>query len=645
MNKEIKDSINYSNFQRKLTFIFFDLAAFTASLLISVQIRFEFSSIGAFNTNFLPLLFIFLIVKTSMFFYFRLYDISWRFVSLHDLANIGKACLFSNGILFIVIYGIPLELFKGFPRIVLLVDLVLSFLFSSGLKISKRMYLEVIRRHIGNSYLKKAIIVGAGSTGEQLLRDWNRNQNRKIYPIGFVDDDLNKQNLYMQGIRVLGTTDELQVIIRQYNIESIIIAVLTADRAFHKKILKLAREAGVHDVKVVSTINDTSNLIQVSVQDVRDLDVSDLIGRQAVSINTQEISGYIKGKRVLITGAAGSIGSEISRQVNFYHPSCVGILDINESDVAGLELELKFSFPDLPVKMFLCDVSNNDKVNKIFREFKPDVVFHAAAYKHVPVMEKFPEEAVRVNIIGTYNLAKAAVEFGSQHFVLISTDKAVNPSSIMGVTKRIAEIIVTNAGFNSKSHFVAVRFGNVIGSRGSVLPIFLDQIKRGGPLTITHPDMKRYFMTTSESVALVLQAAATGKNGDIFVLDMGEPVKIVDLARELIILNNLEPDKDIKIIYTGIREGEKLFEEILTAEEGVDSTKHEKIFKARMSKSTVCNLSDLISEFSHVDNGFSKADWLDLFKKYVPSFISTGDQKLFFLGDSSKPATVKRVFK
>ena len=635
MKKESGERFNFVSFKRKLSFILFDIIAFSVSLFLSIHVRFEFGFDGKYQVNLLPFLIIFIAVKLSVYFYFRLYDISWRFVSLHDMANIGKACIFSNSILFIIIYGSPLELFRGFPRSILMVDLVLSFLLSSGFKISKRMYLEVVKRKISNSILRNALVVGAGSTGEQLMRDWNRNQKREIYPVGFIDDDVNKLNMYIQGIRVLGTTDDLPVIIREYNIETIIIAILSAGKEFHKRILKLAGNSGLYDIKVVSTINDTSDVIRVKVQDVRDLEVSDLIGRQAVSINTQEISGYIESKRILITGAAGSIGSEISRQVYYFNPSAVGILDVNESDLAGLELELKYSYPDIPVKMYLCDISNKEKVNNIFNDFYPDVVFHAAAYKHVPIMEKFPEEAVRVNILGTYNCAKAAVKTGTNNFVLISTDKAVNPSGIMGVTKRIAEMIVTNAGHSGHLNFVAVRFGNVIGSRGSVLPVFLNQIKKGGPLTITHPEMKRYFMTISESVALVLQAAAKGNNGDIFVLDMGEPVKIIDLAKELILLNDLEPDKDIKIVYTGIREGEKLFEEIMTADEGVDSTKHEKIFRAKMINDSVYKLEELISDFSNVDKGLTKTDWVHLFKKYVPAFNSNGEQKIFYLNESA----------
>ncbi len=621
MNKEISKILFKSYFMRKLTFLFFDIVAFTASLLLAFEIRFEFNPALDYSYNIFLFLIVFLAVKLFVFFSLKLYEISWRFVSLQDLANIGKAILLSNGILFIIIYGFNLEIFAGFPRSILLIDLILSFMLSAGFKISKRMYLEVMRQSIGRSDLKRTLIIGAGSSGEQLLRDINRSQTRKFYPIGFVDDDQLKQNLYLQGIRVLGTTKDLFEIIKQYKVDSILISVLSADRQFHRKILNISREAGVLDVKVISTINDISDSVKVRMQDIRDIDVSDLIGRQAVSINTKVIGSYLRGKKVMITGAAGSIGSEIARQVSTYDPEEIAIVDINESDLADLELQLLRMYKSGEIKMYLCDISNKNKVDKIFQSFVPDVIFHAAAYKHVPVMEKFPEEAVRVNIIGTHNLATAAVKYGVGDFVLISTDKAVNPTSIMGVSKRIAEHIVTGAGKASSSNFVAVRFGNVIGSRGSALPIFLDQLKNGGPITVTHPDMKRYFMTIPEAVALVLQAGATGKNGDVFVLDMGDPIKIVDLVRDLILLHNLVPDKDIKIEYTGIREGEKLFEEVLTAEEGVISTSHEKIFKARL----VCmhnqnSIDAMVDEFKSLNGQTSKEDWKLLFNYYVPTF-------------------------
>ena len=608
-----------SYFMRRVTFLLFDIIAFSASLILAFEIRFEFNPLLNFNYNLPLFLIVFITVKITVFYAFRLYDISWRFVSLQDLANIGKAILLSNGILFIIIYGFNLRLFAGFPRSILLVDLIFSFMLSSGFKISKRMYLEVMRQRIGRSDLKRTLIIGAGTSGEQILRDINRSDTRKFYPIGFIDDDPLKQNLYLQGIRVLGNTKELLEIIKRYKVDSILISVLTADRKFHRKILNIARGAGVMDVKVISTINDISDSVKVRMQDVRDIDVSDLIGRQAVAINTKVIGNYLNNKRVLITGAAGSIGSEISRQVIFYEPNEIALVDINESDLADLELQLKSMFKISEVKMFLCDISDKSKVDKMFEAFKPDVVFHAAAYKHVPVMEKFPEEAVRVNIIGTHNLATAVDRFRVGNFVLISTDKAVNPTSIMGVSKRIAEQIVT--GMASPSTFVAVRFGNVIGSRGSALPIFLNQLKNGGPITITHPEMKRYFMTIPEAVALVLQAAATGKNGDVFILDMGEPIKIVDLVEDLITLHNLIPNKDIKIEYTGMREGEKLVEEVLTAEEGVIPTSHEKIFKAKMiSQHNQESIDSMVDEFRSLNGHTAKEDWKVLFRYYVPTY-------------------------
>lgn len=619
MVKKIFHRFPKSNLMRRVTFLLFDIIAFALSLILAFEIRFEFNSPFNFNYNLPLFLILFIAVKITVFYTFRLYDISWRFVSLQDLANIGKAVLLSNGILFIVIYGFNLSLFAGFPRSILLVDLIFSFMLSSGFKISKRMYLEVMRQRIGISDLKRTLIIGAGSSGEQILRDINRSDTRKFYPIGFIDDDPLKQNLYLQGIRVLGNTKDLSEIIKRYKVDSILISVLTADRKFHRKILNIAREAGVMDVKVISTINDISDSVKVRMQDVRDIDVSDLIGRQAVSINTKIIGNYLNDKRVMITGAAGSIGSEISRQVLFYEPKEIAIVDINESDLADLELQLKAMASSCEVKMFLCDISDKNKVDKMFESFKPDVVFHAAAYKHVPVMEKFPEEAVRVNIIGTHNLATAVNKFNAGSFVLISTDKAVNPTSIMGVSKRIAEQIVT--GIASSSNFVAVRFGNVIGSRGSALPIFLNQLKNGGPITITHPDMKRYFMTIPEAVALVLQAAATGKNGDVFILDMGEPIKIVDLVEDLITLHNLIPNKDIKIEYTGIRDGEKLVEEVLTAEEGVIPTSHEKIFKAKMiTQHNQQSIDNMVEEFKTLNGHTTKEDWKALFKYYVPTY-------------------------
>lgn len=642
MNHKIESALYPTRLKRKLAFGLFDLISFFASLYLSFSIRSDFNTIVPSFKDFLIFFLIFSAVKLVVFSYYKLYDVSWKLISIHDLVTLIKSSVISNVILFIVIYGLNIHFFDGFPRSILLTDMVFTFLLTSGFKFSKRIYLEVMRRNISQANKKRALIVGAGHSAEQLMRDINRSQATSINPICFVDDDKNKQSLRIFGIPVLGAISDIPEIVKKYKIETIVISILTADRDFHRKILKIAHDCNISDVKVISTINDISNFQKVKVEDIRDISVSDLIGRQAVAINTKDIIKYIKGKRVLVTGAAGSIGYEICRQISLYHPSEICILDINESDLVNLELDLSGMPNPCSVSMVLCDISDRKRVNSIFEDFKPEVVFHAAAYKHVPVMEKFPEEAVRVNIVGTYNLALAALKNNCKNFVLISTDKAVNPTSIMGVTKRIAEIIVTSIGHKSTANFVSVRFGNVIGSRGSVLPIFLDQIKKGGPITITHPEMKRYFMSIPESVALVLQATTAGKSGDIFILDMGEPVKILDIARDLILLNNLIPDKDIKIEFTGIRDGEKLFEEILTEDEGIVATTHKKIFKTNIdSAKTISDLESFMNEIYVSLSVSDKSEWITFFKKIVPGFSSNNSKIIEQETYSSKILPIK----
>ncbi|MHB8852568.1 MAG: polysaccharide biosynthesis protein [Ignavibacteriaceae bacterium] len=609
---------------RKTIFIFFDLISFTASFLLALFIRSEFRYKAYEDKNLFMVLLFFITVKFLVFFFSKLYNITWNSFSIQDLAKIAKASLTSTGILFMISFVFNSNLFTCISGSVLIIDLGLTFLFSSGFKIAKRMYFEVMRQSYRTSGLKKTLIVGAGNSGEQIVRDILRSKERKFCLTGFIDDDLSKQNLFFQGIKVFGTTKELPFIIRDKKIDTILISVLSADRNYHRKIFNIANENGISDVKIVSTVNDISNDLKVDIKDIRDIEVSDLIGRQAVSIDSKIIGTSIKNKKILITGAAGSIGSEIARQVVAYYPREIGILDINESDLVNLEIQLSRSFDKSKIKMYLCDISALSKVENVFEEFEPEIIFHAAAYKHVPMLEHFPDEAARVNVLGTYNLAETAKNFGVENFILISTDKAINPISILGASKRIAEYIVTGFSTLSTSKFIAVRFGNVIGSRGSALPIFIDQLKNGGPITVTHPEMKRYFMTIPEAVSLVLQASANGENGDVFSLDMGNPVKIIDIVRDLISLNNLVEGEDIKIEYTGIREGEKLFEEDLTAEEEIVKTSHQKIFKSKISSNfNQDSVKTMVEHFSGMNAFATKSEWVELFKYYVPTFNST----------------------
>ena len=619
--KRVADFLYPSIWKRRLGYVLFDLASFAASLLLSFWLRFEFNIPADYGLHLYWYLAIFLLVKIAFIAVFKLYEVSWRDFSLRDLTNLVKAISLAQLVLTGIVFYSNMDMFIGFPRKVLLVDWFSGLMLAAGFRVSKRVFFEVIAvNHNGGEHLKRTIIVGAGYSGEQLLRDVSRKLPRPFLPIGLVDDDPGKRALYIQGFPVLGKIDDLPILIREKNVQSVIVAVSSADRQFHRRIHALARQGGVHDIKVVSAINDISNVLQVGIRDLRDIDITDLIGRQAVRINMLDINAYLRNKRILITGASGSIGSEICRQVCFYAPASVGILDNNESDLATLLVELQARY-NVPLHMFLSDVSDRCRMESVFAALRPDVVFHAAAYKHVPIMEQFPHEAARVNICGTYNIAHLAVEYRVKNFILISTDKAVNPTSVMGASKRIAEYIVTALGAESSSNFVTVRFGNVIGSRGSVVPIFIDQIKRGGPVTITHPDMQRYFMTIQESVALVLQAAAKGTQGDVFVLDMGEPLKVVDIARDLITMNDLVPDKDIRIEYVGIREGEKLFEELLSAEEGVDATAHEKIFRARITRQhTPQTIDSLISDLEKLNGTATKLELIEFFRKHVPTY-------------------------
>jgi FlaA1/EpsC-like NDP-sugar epimerase len=376
------------------------------------------------------------------------------------------------------------------------------------------------------------------------------------------------------GLPVIGGREKIPEVIDQYSIQDIVIAIPSAPRSEIAKIIDICKNTKT-STKILPSVADLING-RVSVKSIREVRVEDLLGRDSVEVNLNEIAGYVKDQVVLVTGAGGSIGSELCRQISSYAPKKLLLLGRGENSIYEIELELRKSYPQM-LEALIADIQDRSRMKEVFDLYRPSVVFHAAAHKHVPLMEQNPAEAVKNNIFGTKNVAECADEYGSSHFIMISTDKAVNPTSVMGATKRVAEIFIQGLDRISSTKFVAVRFGNVLGSRGSVIPVFQKQIQEGGPVTVTHPDMVRYFMTIPEAVQLVIQAGALAKGGEIFILDMGEPVKIVDLARNLIRLSGLLPDQDIKIEYTGIRPGEKLFEEILTNEEGISATKHDRI--------------------------------------------------------------------
>jgi FlaA1/EpsC-like NDP-sugar epimerase len=478
---------------------------------------------------------------------------------------------------------------------------------------SRRIYRELFTK---NNKGKKTIIIGAGATGERIARGLKTTS--EFRPIFFLDDNDMKIGTKIHNIPILGKIKDLPFLIEKYDIDTAIIAIPSLTHKKIREIFNLLTSYNIKDIKIVPSLSKLPSDI-ISVKDLRDISIEDILSREAIKIEEEKIKDFLKGKKIFVSGAGGSIGSEIVRQLIKFEPDTIVAFEIDETELYNLSLEIKEELKKKNIKFFplVGDIRDKNKLEKIFKTYKPNIVFHSAAYKHVPLMEEFPEEAIKTNVLGTYNLALVSLNNNVEKFINISTDKAVNPSSIMGATKRLAEMICSSLNELGRTKFISVRFGNVLGSRGSVIPIFLEQIKNGGPLTVTHPEMKRYFMTISEAVLLVFQAATMGKGGEVFVLDMGEPIKIVKLAETLIKLHGLEPYKDIDIVFTGLRPGEKLFEELLTAEEGTDKTYHKKIFIAKISdKLSLEEVKNLIRLLQNAEN-MSANEIKEILKKYI----------------------------
>ena len=579
-----------SKLRRSLPFLLGDLGLLAFALYGAFWLRFD----GRIPEHWLDSLWLYGLIawaaKLPVFWRLGLYALSWAHVSARELARVGLAVGIAQALLGAFYFLLGRELaalgLAPLPRSVWLLDGLLSLVFVGGFRGAERVRrLFRLGRRPGKG--RRVLIVGAGNAGAQLVRAMLDDPGAGLVPLGFTDDDPQKQGLTIHGVRVLGTRQEIPELVSRYGVEELLIAMPSTPPRVIKETVALARRAGLKRVRVVPGLQQlvSGNL---TLQDVREVRLEDVLGREPVRINTDEMKRFLRGKRVLVTGAAGSIGSELCRQVLKFDPEALIALDQDESGLFRLELELDDHIPKRTSWVTIVgDVRDVSRMERLFEEHKPEVVLHAAAYKHVPLMEQHPEEAVRTNVRGTQGVAEAALRAQSEKFVLISTDKAVNPTSVMGATKRAAEQIILTLNAKAQregkpTRYVAVRFGNVLGSRGSVFPVFQEQIKRGGPVTVTHPDMKRYFMLPSEAALLVLQAGAMGRGGEVFVLDMGEPIRIVELAREMIHLAGLEPDRDVPIVFTGERPGEKLFEELLTAEEGTDATKHERIWVARL---------------------------------------------------------------
>ncbi len=566
---------------RAMFFLLADIALVALSMTVAFLLRFEGRIPSQYMEDLWILILIAMAVKIPVFYLQRLYHISWSYVSVRELMSVFKGGFYSSlllGTALFILKATPK--FIGFPRSILFIDFFLTVTLIGGFRAAKRVYLQFVKRFPMEG--RRTLIVGAGDAGEQLLRSMLKSGHSDYLPVGFVDDDPAKLSTSIQGIKVLGTRKQIPQLVEAYDIEELLIAIPSASSKVIKETVEIGRKAKVKSMKILP---DISKILSGSVglANVREVRLEDLLGREPVKIDTQEIKSYLKDKTVLVTGAAGSIGSELCRQIAKFQPRKLLMLDHEETGLFKIERELKEKFPGMERIAILGDIRDEGKMERVFTQYKPEVVFHAAAYKHVRMMKEHPDEAVKNNIFGTKVLGETAITAGAEKFILISTDKAVNPVGVMGMSKRAAEMVIQDLNQRGVTRFSAVRFGNVLGSRGSVIPIFREQIKKRGPVTVTDSRMRRYFMMTSEAVLLVLQAGAISEGGEIFVLDMGEPVNILDLAREMIRLSGYEPDTDIPITITGPGEDEKLFEDILTAEEGTEATKYEQIFIARMN--------------------------------------------------------------
>lgn len=509
-----------------------------------------------------------------VFWFFGLYRGLWRFASLKDLSRIVKSV--TLGALVVTLVGVIFFRLEGIPRSVLLLSPLLLVVGLTGPRLCYRWFKDQ-RLKLNKESGRRTLIVGAGHAGELLLRDLIRKQ--EYQPVAFVDDDRKKHDREIHGVRVYGGSENIREIVRLLDVDLVLFAIPSAKRDTVKRLVAECAKVGVECKTLPSLVELSGN--QVEVDQLRPVTLEDLLGRDTVELDRQAIAGYLNNKTVLVTGGGGSIGSELCRQVAELDPERLVIFDHGEFNLYAIDNELRSSFPGLKIVNVLGDMKNYDRVDWVFRKFLPDVVFHAAAYKHVPMLELNPAEGVQNNVFGTKVVADAADRYHVDRFVLVSTDKAVNPANVMGTTKRIAEIYCQNLDLRSQTKFITTRFGNVLGSAGSVVPLFEKQIKNGGPVTVTHREIKRYFMTIPESVSLILQAGSMGKGGEIFVMEMGDPVLIKDLAEQMIRLSGLVPHRDIKIEYIGLRPGEKLFEEIFHESEDLRGTTHPKLQLAR----------------------------------------------------------------
>lgn len=554
---------------RRFFLVGLDIISIIVAAYGSLLLRFNGPIDAMYLQRLNSIIFLLVLVNVAVFVCFRLYHSLWQFASITELKNIVLAAGLNSALNVTVceVTG------RGLPKSCYVIYFLLLLATVGGSRFLYR-FIRLYKSRVNNAKerrpLEKVLIIGAGVAGEKVLREINNSDHIYKEVVCFIDDEPTKWKRQIHGVEIYGGRNKIIEAVEKYDVNEILVAMPSISKKELAEILNICKET-MCSIKrlpgIYQFIND-----DIHISDFKDVEVQDLLGREPITVNLDDIMGYVTGKVVMVTGGGGSIGSELCRQIAANKPKTLIIVDIYENNAYDIQLELKHNYPDLHLETMIASVRNTVKIDNLFATYRPDIVYHAAAHKHVPLMEDSPNEAVKNNVFGTLNVVKAADKYQTQRFILISTDKAVNPTNIMGATKRLCEMIVQTYNKRSSTEYVAVRFGNVLGSNGSVIPLFKKQIKEGGPVTVTHPDIIRYFMTIPEAVSLVLQAGAYAKGGEIFVLDMGEPVKIADMARNLIKLSGYEPDVDIDIVYTGLRPGEKLYEELLMEEEGLQDT-------------------------------------------------------------------------
>ena len=601
---------------RMLVFMAVDICTVCMASFLGLFIRFDM------NLERIPMEYIepvlsylpfYLAATLMVFFLFRMYSTMWSVAGVREAGHIIGAC----GLASLLQIAGMLMLEMKVPRSYYVLSFFALCACEGLVRLSYRIFTSIRLPGSIKASDRRVLIAGAGTSGAVILKEMLTSQYAQGHVVCFVDDDKNKVGKILNGVPIAGKREDIPGLVEKYKVDEIYIAMPSAPAKDRKEIIEICRETGCR-VKILPGIYQLLNG-EVSVGKLREVEIEDLLGREPVRVNIDEILDYVRGKVVLVTGGGGSIGSELCRQIAGHQPKTLIVFDVYENNAYDLQQELKDKFPKLHLVVLIGSVRNTHRIESVFEKYRPEIVYHAAAHKHVPLMEDSPNEAIKNNVFGTYKTAKAADKYGAKRFVLISTDKAVNPTNIMGASKRMCEMVIQMMNAKSKTDFVAVRFGNVLGSNGSVIPLFKKQIEQGGPVTVTHPDIIRYFMTIPEAVSLVLQAGAYAKGGEIFILDMGEPVKILDLAKNLIRLSGYKPGEDITITFTGLRPGEKLYEELLMDEEGMQDTPNKLIHIGKPIAFDMKKFEEQLDKLYQVANLDSEAIRGEV-KKIVPTY-------------------------